>query len=402
MGRDERYAGGDAIGMSEQDETKVVSGGRNAEWTHGIVNPPVYHASTCVFKTMAEFDAACNNPDDGLYYARRGTPTIWALESALQYIEPGSAGVKVCSSGVAAITVALLAVLKSGDHILISDSAYEPTRMLANGLLKRMNIETTYFDPMIGADIKSLFKPNTTAVWVESPGSLTFEVQDVPAIAAEAHAHGACVLMDNTWATSLFYPAHERGVDIVMQSLTKYVCGHSDILMGGLSANAAWWPRLKSTFLAMGQCSGPDDVYLALRGLRTMALRLKQHEQSALTVAHWCATQSQIMRVLHPALPSCPGHEIWQRDFSGSSGLFSIQLIPGGDVAAMLDHMAHFSMGFSWGGYESLALPCQINKTNRSLKFWDEGGPLIRLHIGLENVDDLLADLVAGLKRYTR
>jgi cysteine-S-conjugate beta-lyase len=386
--------------MSDKFDTKVVSGGRNPAWTLGIVNPPVFHASTCVFATVAEFEDACKNPDDGLYYARRGTPTVWALESALQDIEPGSAGVKVCASGVAAITVALLSALKSGDHILISDSAYEPTRTLANGLLKRMNIEATYFDPMIGAEIKTLFKANTTAVWVESPGSLTFEVQDVPAISAVAHAHGACVLMDNTWATSLFYPAHARGVDIVMQSLTKYVGGHSDILMGAVSANAAWWPRLKSTFLAMGQCAGPDDVFLALRGLRTMALRLKQHEQSALTVAHWCAKQPQIMRVLHPALPSCPGHDVWQRDFSGSSGLFSIQLAAGGNVAAMLDHLAHFSMGFSWGGFESLALPCHLGKANRSLKHWDDGGPLIRLHIGLENVDDLLADLDAGLKRY--
>jgi cysteine-S-conjugate beta-lyase len=386
--------------MSFKKNTEVVRGGRKPAWTHGIVNPPVYHASTCVFETVADFNAACANPDAGLYYARRGTPTVWALEEALQNIEPGSAGVKVCSSGVAAITVALLAVLKSGDHILISDSAYEPTRTLANGLLQRMNIEATYYDPLIGADIASLFKPNTRALWVESPGSLTFEVQDVPAMAAVAHAQGACVIMDNTWATPLLFAAHEHGVDIAMQSLSKYVCGHSDILMGGISANAAWWPRLKSTFLAMGQCAGPDDVYLALRGLRTLAVRLKQHEQSALTVARWCDAQANVMRVLHPALPSDPGHAIWQRDFSGSSGLFSIQLVPGGDVAAMLDHLQHFSMGFSWGGFESLALPCNISKANRSLKFWDDGGPLIRLNIGLEDVDDLLADLDAGLKRY--
>jgi cysteine-S-conjugate beta-lyase len=386
--------------MSHKNATKVVSGGRKPGWTHGIVNPPVYHASTCVFETMAAFEAACTDPDAGLYYARRGTPTVWALETALQEIESGSAGVKVCSSGVAAITVALLTALKAGDHILISDSAYEPTRTLANGLLNRFNIEATYYDPMIGADIAGLFQPNTAAVWVESPGSLTFEVQDVPAIAAVAHQHGACVIMDNTWATPLFYPAHEHGVDIVMQALTKYVCGHSDILMGGLSANAAWWPRLKSTFLAMGQCAGPDDVYLALRGLRTLAVRLKQHEQSALAVAQWCTLQPHVARVLHPALASCPGHDIWQRDFSGSSGLFSIQLVAGGNVAAMLDGMQHFSMGFSWGGYESLALPCRINTANRSLAFWNEGGPLIRLHIGLEDVDDLIIDLTAGLKRY--
>ncbi len=386
--------------MSDKKETKVVAGGRKPAWTHGIVNPPVYHASTCVFDTVAEYEAACANPDAGLYYARRGTPTVWALESALQDIEPGSAGVKVCASGVAAITVALLTALKSGDHILISDSAYEPTRTLANGLLRRLNIEASFYDPLIGAQIESLFQPNTRAVWLESPGSLTFEVQDVPAIAAVAHAHNACVIMDNTWATPLLFPAHEHGVDISMQSLSKYICGHSDLLMGANSANAAWWPRLKSTSLQMGQCAGPDDVYLALRGLRTLAVRLKQHEQSAFAIAQWCAAHADVMRVLHPALASCDGHDIWQRDFLGSSGLFSIQLAPGGNVANMLDHLTHFSMGFSWGGYESLALPCRINKANRSLRYWDDGGPLIRLHIGLENVDDLLADLDAGLKRY--
>ncbi len=386
--------------MTHKKATKVVHGGRKPEWTHGIVNPPVYHASTCVFKTVADYDAACANPDAGLYYARRGTPTVWALESALQDIEPGSAGVKVCSSGVAAITVALLTALKSGDHILIPDSTYEPTRVLANGLLKRFNIEASYYDPLIGDGIAALFKPNTRAVWVESPGSLTFEVQDIPAIAAVAHAHEACVIMDNTWATPLFFAAHDHGVDISMQSLSKYVCGHSDILMGAISANAAWYGRMKSTFLQMGQCAGPDDVYLALRGLRTLAVRLKQHEQSALAIAQWCASQNVVTRVLHPALPSCAGHDIWQRDFSGSSGLFTIQLEAGGDVAAMLDHMEHFSMGFSWGGYESLALPCRFSKANRALNLWAEGGPLIRLNIGLEDVGDLLSDLDAGLKRY--
>jgi cysteine-S-conjugate beta-lyase len=386
--------------MDFKKETKVVRGGRKPQWTHGIVNPPVYHASTCVFETVAEFDAACANPDAGLYYARRGTPTVWALEAALQEIEPGSAGVKVCASGVAAITVALLTALKSGDHILISDSAYEPTRALANGLLKRLNIEATYYDPLIGGSIAALMKPNTRAVWVESPGSLTFEVQDVPAIAAAAHAQGACVIMDNTWATPLLFPAHDHGVDISMQSLSKYVCGHSDILMGAISANAAWHGRMKSTFLQMGQCAGPDDVFLALRGLRTLAIRLKQHEQSALAIAQWCDAHAAVARVLHPALPSCPGHDIWRRDFDGSSGLFTIQLEPGGDVAAMLDHMEHFSMGFSWGGYESLALPCRISASNRALNLWQDGGPLIRLNIGLENIDDLIADLDAGLQRY--
>jgi cysteine-S-conjugate beta-lyase len=291
-------------------------------------------------------------------------------------------------------------VLAAGDHILICDSAYEPTRTLANGLLRRMNIGVTYYDPMIGAGIASLMQPNTKAVWLESPGSLTFEVQDVPAIAKVAHEHGAAVILDNTWATPLLFPAHERGVDISMQSLTKYVCGHSDILMGAISANAAWHKRMTSTFYQMGQCAGPDDVFLALRGLRTLSVRLKQHEKAALAVAQWCAAQDAVARVLHPALPSCPGHDIWQRDFSGSSGLFAIELAAGGDLTAMVDGMQLFKMGFSWGGFESLLLPIHFSTANRSVTLHEARGQMLRLNIGLENVDDLIADLAAGLKRY--
>jgi cysteine-S-conjugate beta-lyase len=384
-------------------DTALIHGGRRKDWTLGIVNPPVFHASTCVFETLDQFDAACANPDAGLYYARRGTPTVWALESALHDIEPGSAGVKVCSSGVAAITVAMLSALSAGDHLLLPDSAYEPSRILSRGLLMRLGIETSVYDPLIGGGIAELFKPNTRAVWVESPGSLSFEVQDVPGIARVAHERGAAVIMDNTWATPLLFPAHERGVDISVQSLSKYVCGHSDLLMGSVSANAQWWPKVKSTTLQMGQCAGPDDVFLALRGLRTLGVRLRHHEAAALTIARWLSSHPMITRLLHPAFESCDGHATWQRDFHGSSGLFSVQLAPRprASLAAMVDGMRHFSMGFSWGGYESLVLPCNISPINRSLNMWRDGGPLLRLNIGLEHVDDLIADLDSGLARYS-
>ena len=388
--------------MDDSDATRLAHGGRRKDWTFGIVNPPVFHASTCIFETLDALDAAIANPDAGLYYGRKGTPTTWALESALQAIEPGSAGVKLMSSGVAAIATAMLTVLESGDHLLMTDNVYEASRRLAGGLLERMGIRTSFFDPMIGADIASLFQPNTRAVWLETPGSLTMEVQDVPAIAKVAKAHGAAVLLDNTWATPLLYPAHEHGVDISMQSLTKYVAGHSDLLMGSLSANTQWWPKLKTTAYQMGQCVGPDDAFLVLRGLRTLGVRLKQHEESALRIAAWLKDQPMVTRLLHPAFDSCPGHKTWQRDFAGSSGLFSIQLEPRprSHLAAFVNGMKLFPMGFSWGSYESLILPCNIGRHNRTLDSWQDGGPIVRLSIGLETVEDLIADLDAGLARY--
>ena len=382
--------------------TQLVELGRNPAWTHGVVNPPVYHASTCVFDTLDQYDAAKANPDAGLYYGRRGTPTVWALEAALNALEPGAAGTKVTPSGVAAISVALLAVLKAGDHLLVMDSAYEPTRTLANGLLAQLGIETSYYDPMLGADIAGHFKPNTRAVMVESPGSLTFEIQDVPAIAAVAHSHNAVVIMDNTWATPLYFKALTHGVDISIMSLTKYVVGHSDALLGAVTANDAAWPTVKRTFQQLGQCAGPDDIFLALRGLRTLAMRLQRHNHSAVAMALWLQDQPQVLRVLHPALPTCPGHALWSRDFTGSSGLFSIVIKPGtrAQLAAMVDGLQHYKMGFSWGGYESLALPANP-KNMRTATQWHEPGQLLRLHIGLEDVDDLKADFAAGLERYS-
>ena len=381
--------------------TQLAELGRNPAWTHGVVNPPVYHASTCVFETLAEYDAAKANPDAGLYYGRLGTPTVWALETALNALEPSAAGTKITPSGVAAISVALLSVLKSGDHLLVMDSAYEPTRSLANGLLKQLGIETSYYDPLLGADVAAQFKPNTRAIMVESPGSLTFEVQDVPAIAAVAHAHGAVVIMDNTWATPLYFKALDHGVDISIMSLTKYVVGHSDALLGSVTANAATWPQIKNAHRQLGQCAGPDDLFLALRGLRTLSVRLERHNRSACDIALWLQAEPQVERVFHPALSSCPGHALWQRDFTGSTGLFSILLKPGNraQLAAMVDGLKHYKMGFSWGGFESLVLPVDP-KALRTATSWTEPGQLLRLHIGLEDVDDLKADLSAGLMRY--
>ncbi|MGK2284780.1 cystathionine beta-lyase [Pedomonas sp. V897] len=384
-------------------ETRVIEGGRRPEWTHGVVNPPVYHASTCVFPTLAAFDAALRNPAAGLFYGRHGTPTTWALEEALTSLEPGAFGTRLFPSGVAAIATALFATLKGGgnDHILMVDSVYEPTRHFCDKMLAQLGVETTYYDPTIGADIAALIRPNTRAVFVESPGSLTFEVQDIPAIAEVAHAHGAAVLLDNTWATPLYLPSLSLGVDMSIQSLTKYVGGHSDVMMGAVTANERWYGPLKSTAAQLGHCVGPDDAMLALRGLRTLPVRLERHQASGLKVAQWLAGHPLVERVIHPALPGCPGHELWKRDFKGATGLFAVVLNRGqrADLAAMVDHMHHFKMGFSWGGYESLILP--INPASiRTATRWHTDHPMLRLHIGLEDPDDLIADLAQGLERY--
>ncbi|MCH8684774.1 cystathionine beta-lyase [Pedomonas mirosovicensis] len=382
--------------------TQVIEGGRRPEWTHGVVNPPVYHASTCVFPTLAAFDAALRNPGGGLFYGRHGTPTTWALEEALTRLEPGAAGTKLFPSGVAAISTALFATLKGGgEHILMVDSVYEPTRAFCDKMLAPLGVETTYYDPTIGAGIAELIRPNTRAVFTESPGSLTFEVQDLPAIAEVAHAHGAAVILDNTWATSLYQPSLPLGVDMCAQSLTKYVGGHSDLMMGAVTANEQWLGPLKAATARLGHCVGPDDAMLALRGLRTLDVRLERHHASGLRVAQWLAEHPLVERVIHPALPGCPGHELWKRDFKGATGLFAVVLNRGqrADLAAMVDHMHHFKMGFSWGGYESLILP--INPASiRTATRWHTNHPMLRLHIGLEDPQDLINDLAQGLERY--
>ena len=375
-------------------ETRLVTSGRDPQAYYGFVNPPVYHASTLLYPT-AEDQVAHR----GRYnYGRRGTPTSEALENALRDLEGDRcAGVALLPSGLAAISAALLAVVRAGDHILVTDSVYRPTRNFCNGVLKRLGVETTYYDPLVGKDIAGLFKQNTRLVFVEAPGSQSFEMQDIPAIAQCAHTKGALVLMDNTWATPLFFRAFEKGVDLVIQAGTKYIGGHSDIMFGCVSANAATLPALKDTVYGMGLCVGPDDMYLALRGLRTLGVRLARHYQSGLRVAQWLEKRPEVLRVLHPALASDPGHAVWKRDFSGACGLFSLVFKPRSEksVHAFLNELALFGLGYSWGGFESLAILFDCSEY-RTATPWSPGGPTIRLHIGLEDTDDLIADLESG------
>jgi cysteine-S-conjugate beta-lyase len=375
--------------------TRLVLGGRDPFANHGFVNPPVHHVSTVLYPTAEDFLARRAK----YVYGRRGTPTSEALENALRELEgPECVGVALLPSGLAAISTALLSILHAGDHLLITDSVYLPTRKFADGVLKRYAIESSYYDPLIGSGIAGLMRSNTRAVFVEAPGSLSFEVQDVPAIAAAAHAKGAVVIMDNTWASPLYFRAFDKGVDLSIQAATKYVGGHSDLMLGTVSANAATWERLKETVYLMGLCVGPDDIYLALRGLRTLGVRLAQHYQSGLKVARWLQQRPEIARVLHPALASCPGHATWQRDFSGASGLFSIVFKPvaGLAVHAFLNELGLFGIGASWGGFESLAIPFDCSSI-RTATTWVPEGPTVRLHIGLEDPDDLIRDLELGL-----
>ncbi len=387
----------------KKTETQLVSGGRRKEWTHGIVNPPVYRASTCLFDTYAEFRERVARPTDKhLYYGRKGTPTQWALEEALTELEQGE-GTMLYPSGVAAISAVLLSLVKSGDHILITDSAYDPTRSFANGLLKNMGVETTFYDPLIGEGIEGLVNENTRLILAESPGSLTFEVQDLPALVKVAKKHDLYVVIDNTWATPLFLQPLELGADISIHACTKYIGGHSDVMLGSATANKRAFKKLQRTSFQLGQTVSPDDAFLALRGLRTLEVRLKQHQENALKVAKWLKERPEIAAILHPALPGCPGHEIWKRDFKGSSGLFSIILKHGtyADMPALVDDMRLFKIGFSWGGFESLILPSDPSSCRTAVP-WEVEGPLVRLHIGLENTHDLIEELAAGLDRYNK
>lgn len=384
--------------QSLQAETRLVVSGRDTEAQKGFVNPPVVHGSTVLYPTADDLHAHRGE----FQYGRHGTPTTRALQDALMALEgPQCAGVGLVPSGLSAISTALLSVLKAGDHVLVCDNVYRPTRNFCNGLLARYGIETTYFDPLIGADIARLFRSNTRAVMVEAPGSQSFEMPDVPAVAAVAHAHGALVIDDNTWATPLFRRALEQGVDISIQAATKYIGGHSDIMFGTISANAKAWPALAETIRLLGVCAGPDDVFLALRGLRTLAVRLAHHQQSAIDMAQWLAARPEVAKVLHPALASDPGHTIWKRDFTGASGLFSIVLKPAPQAAvdALLDTVKLFGMGYSWGGFESLVIPFDCTDY-RSATAWAPGGPTLRLHIGLESLSDLKADLDRGFAAF--
>ncbi|HKY85643.1 MAG TPA: cystathionine beta-lyase [Pseudorhodoplanes sp.] len=381
-------------------DTRLVVAGRNSAENHGFVNPPVIHASTVLYPNAADMVA-----HRGRYtYGRRGTPTSEALEDALRAIEgPDCAGVCLVPSGAAAVSTALLSVLKAGDHILITDSVYRPTRVFADSILKSFGVETTYYDPLIGAGIAKLMRRNTRAVFVEAPGSQSFEMQDIPAIATVAHANGAIVLTDNTWGTPLYFRAFDKGVDISIQAGTKYIGGHSDVMLGTISANAAMFPKIKETVGTLGLCVGPDDMYLALRGLRTLGVRLDRHQKSGIEIARWLAKRPEVLKVMHPALESDPGHAIWKRDFLGASGLFSLVLRPAPEKAvhALLDSLRLFGMGFSWGGYESLVIlfDCAGYRTATT---WAPGGPALRFHIGLEDTGDLIADLEQGFSAFSR
>jgi cystathionine beta-lyase len=339
-------------------------------------------------------------PEGVTVYGRRGTPTTFALEEAIAELE-GAAGAISFPSGLAAIAGALLAFVKTGDHVLVTDNVYGPTRRFCDTVLGRMGIETTYFDPLIGADIAALMKPNTAVVFVETPGSLTFEIQDVPAIAAAAHGGGAKVLADTTWGSPHVYQPFEHGIDVSIIAATKYIVGHSDAMLGTASANADCLAPLRETVRNLGYCAGPDDCYLGQRGLRTLSVRLRQHEASGLNIARWLEKRKDVVRVIHPALEDDPGHALWKRDFTGSCGLFAFILEPGSrdQLAAFVDHLGIFAMGASWGGFESLCLPVWPERM-RTATAWEPGGTTMRLHVGLEDVDDLIEDLDRAFARF--
>ena len=377
-----------------KDETKAILGGRAPENFDGAVNTPVYHASTILYPSLAAIRGTEKIP---FTYGRRGTPTSLALETAMNELE-GAAGTVLTPSGASAVALAILSAVKSGDHILMVDTVYYPTRKFCDGFLRDMGVETEYYDPLIGGAIVSLIRDNTSLIFMESPGSQTFEMQDVPAIVAAAKTKGVMTAIDNTWATPLLFKPLAIGVDMSIQAATKYIVGHADALLGTIATTEAHHTKLRSVHGQIGFCAGPDDIYLALRGLRTMPTRLKQHQQAALHIAEWLQALPFVRSVLYPALPDAPGHDIWQRDFDGAAGLFSFELDPCSEeqLAAMLDNMRLFGMGYSWGGFESLIVPCEITRTTTR---FETDGQMLRLNIGLEHIDDLKADLRDGFQR---
>ncbi|MGV2987041.1 cystathionine beta-lyase [Vibrio sp. E150_011] len=390
--------------MSESKTTKFVTAGRDKKWTNGVVNPPVQRASTVVFNTVAEkTHATINRAKQTLFYGRRGTNTHFAFQDAMTEIE-GGAGCALFPCGTAAISNAILSFVETGDHILMVDTCYEPTRDFCDKIMKKMGVDTTYYDPMIGAGIRDLIQPNTKILFLESPGSITMEVQDVPTMAEIAHEQDIIVMLDNTWGAGVNFAPFEFGVDISIQAATKYIVGHSDVMMGTAVASEKYWDQLREQSYLMGQCVSPDDAYLALRGIRTLDVRLRQHAVNSIKVAQWLAQRPEVDHVRHPALETCPGSEFFHRDFSGGNGLFSFVLNTSYPRAttAFLDGMTHFSMGYSWGGFESLVLANEPKSFNalRTVANPNFSGTLIRLHIGLEDVDDLIADLDAAFKRY--
>ncbi|AXV15340.1 cystathionine beta-lyase [Neorhizobium sp. SOG26] len=374
--------------------TRLAHIGHDPSGYHGFVNPPVVHASTVLFPNSSTMEKRSQK----YTYGTRATPTTDALCEAFDELE-GSAGTILVPSGLAAISVPFLAYLSSGDHALIVDSVYAPCRHFCNTMLTRLGVEIEYYDPEIGAGIEALIKPNTRLIHTEAPGSNTMEMQDIPAITEVAHRHDIVVTMDNTWATPLFFKPLDFGVDVSIHATTKYPSGHSDIVMGSVSANAKHWPKLEEARITLGICGAPDDSYMILRGLRTMGVRLEHHQKSALDIATWLETREDVARVLHPALPNFPGHAIWKRDFKGASGVFSFVLKADAEKAkakahAFLDALSFFGLGYSWGGYESLAVP--VNLSDRTIRTAPTDGALIRLQIGLEDVADLKKDLEIG------
>ena len=384
--------------MSKRDRkaaTKLVEGGRRKEWRGRLVNPPVERASTILFETGEELESS--RPALGVYrYGLQGTATQWALAEALTELEPGAAGTALYSTGLAAITTALLTLLSPGDELLVTDSVYGPTRRFCDTILNRLGISARYYDPLlIGVEIGGLIGKATRAILLESPGSQTMEVQDVPGICAIARERGIVTLLDNTWATPLFFQAISAGVDVSIIAATKYVGGHADVMLGATTATADYYDRIQRTSWDLGQSVSPDDAWLGSRGIRTMGVRLKQHEESALKIARWLTEQPQVGRMLHPAFGDCPGHEYWKRDFKGSSGLFSFEL-KGADRPArdaFVERLELFGIGYSWGGYESLAIPTDPVRTASK----PPAENLVRLHIGLEDPDDLIEDLASSL-----
>jgi cystathionine beta-lyase len=375
----------------EKPETRIVSEGRMSAEHFGAVNTPVYRASTILYPDLAAIKAN----SQPYTYGRRGTPSTQSFEDAISSLEGAARTVSV-TSGIQAIGLAILSVCSAGDHLLMVDSCYEPTRTLCDRTLKRFGIQTSYYAP--DEDITAHLRPNTRAVFCESPGSLTFEVQDIPAIAKAAHAHGASVLIDNTWATPLFFRPLSHGVDLSIQAATKYVGGHADVMLGYVSANEKHAGRLHQVHGDLGLYASGDDCFLGLRGLRTLAVRLARHQETGLTLARWLQARPEVARILHPALPGDPGHTLWKRDFSGACGLFGVVLKPVSEagLAAFVDGLQHFGIGYSWGGFESLIVPAHIHRTVRPFK---AEGPVLRIHAGLEDPDDLIADLEKGLER---
>jgi cystathionine beta-lyase len=398
-GREQLMACSSMRSKSRKPDTVLTHAGRAPAANHGVVNPPVYHASTILYPTVAALEAAQKNRYNQVTYGRLGTPTTFAFEEAVAAVEGGYRAIAF-GSGAAACAASLLAFLRAGDHVLVPDSVYGPVRAFCHHFLNRFGVTTTFYDPLIGAGIDTHIRDNTRVIYLESPGSLTFEVQDVPAIVAAAKVRGITTMLDNTWAAPLFLKPLALGVDVSIIAATKYIVGHADAMMGVAVCTEASFMPLRETATSLGTHAAPDDCYLALRGLRTAAVRLRHHQAQGLALARWLKERPEVERVLHPALPDCPGHAIWQRDFSGASGLFSIVLRPGiakAAVDAMLDGMELFGIGASWGGYESLVLPAHPERLRTATR-WD-AGPVIRLHAGLEDLDDLIADLKRGFER---